>query len=464
MSGISSNMQGGGDVETSSSPSGNSYAQNSPSQLRQYQQQQQQQQQQQLIRRSYEGVNPAGNWTRPDPVARIDETIKRHEKSLQDREKTRREMEQLELRGCSFKPEISRGADKILKKKQQHELEAAGGGGTSAALQNYPPPPPSQAEISARLHSEAKQRSDHQTMLARQVNAARSADLTFTPSIAPKTNLLIKDREGNYKPIHERVADIQRCKTRMLLELQQGFEVDQGKHLTFAPKIDQKSRLLAQKRYESSGIGGAAAAAGGGGGGGEDVAASLDYSTNSLRFSATGGGGIGEVGGGGAMSMSVGDRLLDEGRRAARRMQKLAADYEREQMEEMVLKPVCSSKGGFNSQLAKKSIYVAASFDERQEMYKARVQQQAAARRKEEEDKGESWFKPNIGRSEQIAVAMMEAAAAAAADGGDESTAQAGGGGAGGAVETPEQLSYRLSQKDLVDKVILGIHAHPNTQ
>ena len=80
----------------------------------------------------------------------------------------------------------------------------------SLFIPSYPTDQPNPfVETSRRLHEDAEQRVAQQRWLERQVENARHAQYTFQPAINPGTTAMF-DKGVEHRPIHERIADIQR--------------------------------------------------------------------------------------------------------------------------------------------------------------------------------------------------------------------------------------------------------------
>ena len=80
----------------------------------------------------------------------------------------------------------------------------------SLFIPSYPTDQPNPfVETSRRLHEDAEQRAAQQRWLERQVENARHAQYTFQPAINPGTTAMF-DKGVEHRPIHERIADIQR--------------------------------------------------------------------------------------------------------------------------------------------------------------------------------------------------------------------------------------------------------------
>jgi len=313
-------------------------------------------------------VSKQGADTRSQPNAsgldqinqRMEETVKKHERGLQNRDKLKKHVEDRELANCSFKPQISKNAHKIVQKREKEEQQ----------LPDYGRGPPS-SSASERLYAHAKTRAEQQTWMEQQVESARMAEYTFQPLLNPNTKALFERQEKQYGlehvPIHERVADLQKFKNKRLHDLRAAVEESEEQTLTFAPSIDARSRLLADRNRQA------------------DRTAAM----------------ANDPGRAGGPSMDVADRLLEEGRASDIRKRQLVAKMEREQAEENA--PAAPSAGTKN--LAQRSGFVGASFAQRQALYQEAVEKRAQDRQKADADATAEWFQPQIGKSGEIVAA-----------------------------------------------------------
>ena len=106
-------------------------------------------------------------------------------------------------------------------------------------------------DSSSRLHDEASRRLMQQQWIEKAIDQARRNQYSFRPSINPITDAIVGSGHPDYKPIYKRVADVQRTKTQNFMKLvADRYDEDKEKN-TFAPKIDEKSRQIADKRAES---------------------------------------------------------------------------------------------------------------------------------------------------------------------------------------------------------------------
>ena len=283
---------------------------------------------------------------------RIEATVKQHQVSLQNRDKLRKSIEDMERAACPFKPQISKK------------------GSSQASVT-------STVSATERLYANARTRAEQQEWLEQQVQTVRLAEYTFQPTINPNTKAMFDRQEKQFGlehvPIHERVADLQKYKTKKLHDLRSAVEESESETLTFAPVIDAHSRQLADRGRKAD----------------QDAAEALSEDADNAH------------GHNKATNMDVADRLLEEGRAAEVRKRDLAARIEREQAE--INAPRALSTGSRN--IAQSSEFVSASFAQRQALYQNVLNRKSQERRKIEADATAEWFQPNIGKSEEIVAA-----------------------------------------------------------
>jgi hypothetical protein len=203
----------------------------------------------------------------------------------------RRDQMALELSVCTFQPQLSKGTHAIIaKSKELHSLINEQSRGEQM---NFSDPSCSPLDVSHRLYEEAKSRATQQQWLEKQIQDARVAQYSFQPSINPLAVSVI-----DHQPLFERIAQVQREKKQHLMDLRDAVEEEQKVHLTFVPKIDERSRRLVQRR-ESSASTGLLSSPG------------LTQAKHILGF-----------------HRDPGSRLMEEGRAAIRRKQQLLQDRE----------------------------------------------------------------------------------------------------------------------------------------
>ena len=195
---------------------------------------------------------------------RVEALQRWYKKSRENREKQKKDFQQLEMMNCTFRPQITKMGTRVQSKGQFPVFSAVEylSGGTGYSPKDPPVGQGSQGglggrkgagaavETSMRLHEEAEQRSAQQRWLEKQVEEARLAQFTFQPSINPATVSYMESIE--HRPIHERVGELQKEREDRRRTLKQTHE-DSLVELTFTPQIDARSRRIAEKRLESDG-------------------------------------------------------------------------------------------------------------------------------------------------------------------------------------------------------------------
>lgn len=299
----------------------------------------------------------------PNLTERVKEMHMKYENSMVNREKQKRDLEKLELSQCTFKPQICKGTESIVRNKvnEQETLE-----NERRQVLERQQDSSSVLEKSRRMYEEAEQRSIQQKWLEKKVQEARMSQYTFQPVINPINATIVED----YRPIHERLADIQREKNRRIAELKAESD-DAQVDLTFVPKIDDKSRRIAEKRLSGHYRYGST-----------DRGADDDENPEYLLL----------------QQSDVGTRLIIEGKKAAQRKQRLAQEYEKQ--EALSMEQAKVSKG--TESIAARNPKVGASFDVRQQMHNAKLQRKNEERKIEIEQQMAVLFKPEIGKSEDI--------------------------------------------------------------
>ena len=101
-----------------------------------------------------------------------------------------------------------------------------------------------------RLHHEADERAATREKMKRNLEAEEMSSYPFRPSINPRSHAILN--MNAYKPIHERIEDLQKAKLTVLhkkrLQTQQN-----NPDLTFHPKISKQSKQLVASRRKESG-------------------------------------------------------------------------------------------------------------------------------------------------------------------------------------------------------------------
>jgi hypothetical protein len=435
-----------------------------------------------------------------------------HERKLASRDRMRLELEQAELSFCTFRPALSRGTDAILARKQRQQEDEQ-----RAAVEAYaqargdarlPPPPEAPdgadnttnshenssssscsrvvggsyldrvvaapAGASERLHSLAEQQRRGRQLQQRTEREAEMVDFPFQPNINPDTVAKFIDADS-YKPIYERVGEVQRQRRRQLDRLREQRLREEREQNTFQPAIDPKSAAMAavSRRQITRGIKWDDVDRGIGQGPSAGTTRSLDSPDGPGGGSAAGGTGTETATGDAHLTSAefsryifgvdhVSDRLIWEGRQLTQKMQQLR--QESLQAEEEAMRPAGPSRG--TERLVKSSSALQASFSERAAHHQARVNTRRLERLSSRRHEEGGWFKPTLADrrvNERLLERRRDKENAGDADGANRSSSSSGGGddGAQGqgpravavtVEETPEERAMRLSVDDAVDR------------
>lgn len=160
----------------------------------------------------------------------IDHMITEHAQTLKLREHKKQELERAELAHCTFKPQLARGTESIITNKL-NDLRAAG----VDCEEN---------EVADRLYNFAALKLKQQKELRKEMEAARAKDYPFKPMVKP----YIADDSLEYKPIYDRVAELQKSQTIQRHMLRESYEEAQRAELTFNPNINPHSRVILEKK------------------------------------------------------------------------------------------------------------------------------------------------------------------------------------------------------------------------
>lgn len=304
---------------------------------------------------------------------RLDEMSKEHHQRMRKKEKLRSELEKLELMQCTFQPEITQKSKKLIQRKgKDHQ--------TNTSYDIYKEEEAYKEEnnldsLSERLYQEAAIRKKRNHYLSKYMGELEEWNCTFQPSINNNTDKILQksfqskqqhqqqqqqrvastsphhrakrasslspgrhlsnnknksnqtasdSKPRYYTPIHQRVTELQREKQRHLRELKQSREEEQANVLTFRPSIAKKSKTLAEKKFHKEGY-----------------AYPLTVENSNNKEESEKEGDSGTESGRFLVKSDVAHRLLNEGRKLARRKQELL--YQREQeLAETLEKPVMS--------------------------------------------------------------------------------------------------------------------------
>lgn len=297
---------------------------------------------------------------RRDPNSRMDEIRDQYHNSLINRERRKKEEERLQLLEFTGKPQITRKAEELLKKRESAKGESRLRDDSVSSRLNK--------DVSERLHEDAHARIVTQEYLKKSVDEARRNQFRFQPSLNPNNEAKVSP---DYKPIYERISEVQKEKQYRLHQLKATLE-DQQTDLTFVPKIDANSAKMMRAKSnaaanpEASGV--------------ESAESILNRHKN------------------------FGARLMQEGMLLSKHKQKLIEDQEKREAEMML--PPKVSKG--SEAIASKRQDISVPFDRRREIYDEKSKLNAHRIRQEIDKEGSSWFKPSIlSKSEKLVYKMQ---------------------------------------------------------
>lgn len=183
-------------------------------------------------------------------MERIEELHRTRLVRQQEMLKQKRALDELQLAECTFKPDISKGSRTILHQKAQFEqldsdLRHAGDENVDYDSLNGNVQTNPALHVSERLFREAEIRNAQNKWIKQQVNILRDSQFTYQPMINPSTTA--PSSSGEHRPIHERIADMMKEKKQYMQTLRAAVEEEEV-DLTFKPKIDARSRLIATQR------------------------------------------------------------------------------------------------------------------------------------------------------------------------------------------------------------------------
>ena len=92
-----------------------------------------------------------------------------------------------------------------------------------------------------RLHHEADNKIAVREKAKRALEEAEMSEYSFTPCINPASHQLLQKSNRDHRPIHERVAEIQRKKKEDLQILRMESEQNDP-NCTFTPQVNKSSR------------------------------------------------------------------------------------------------------------------------------------------------------------------------------------------------------------------------------
>ena len=448
-------------------------------------------------------------------TSHIDQQVAARERSIKAREDLKRQVEAMEAKACTFKPRITKMAQQLS--AQQRDIEQnrdlyeplgnmyglphptarplhpsqVGNVDNENPLEfvvqdgqgnyiynkeagdevNYTSSRASVMATSERLYKEGATRQEQQKWLNSKIEMAKAVQYPFSPQLLPSSQQKIEELSNKYGdthvPIHERIGEMQKFKTKRLQDLSAAVEENQRKVLTFAPKIDPKSAEMAARkrqaddRLESMQTHGndnaMLLAQSTAMNPSDNVNIGYDVTTKELAHplnkfnraiqsalvdsdnndasrpannelinsTATR---IAEFDKGGhptvvdRKSIDVATRLTNEGKLMHRKATHRIMQRDMEQAKAHAQKGV--SKG--TAKIAQGSEFVGATFAQRQQMYKDKIHNKQKERLKEAERASQDWFNPSIGKSDDIIAATHPEMV----------------------VETPEERAQRLYKRD----------------
>eukprot|EP01041_Mallomonas_annulata_P005857 gene5857-11827_t len=311
------------------------------------------------------------------PSIRINQLSRTNHELWDKRNKLRQQLAKSEMEDCTFQPRLCPGTKQIAKTKLCKDTE------------QHPYVNANKPSVVDRLYEDAERRAIQQDWKRSQMEAAASLQHSFQPELNPGTAALSASMD--LRPIHERLGNIQRARSERMIELQ-NMKRYRESNITFHPEINDKSRVLAERRevaqQDST----------------SDTANVTGQRSHSTRREPRAEGQENRDLNAGTRALEespcpcpskdVVSRLMEEGEMAKRRKEQLLR--EREQQVQNMMTPVKISTG--TEVIAKKNPMVSASFNDRQAIHSERVRSHSASRRKEEEAVRETWFHPTVCR------------------------------------------------------------------
>lgn len=297
---------------------------------------------------------------KPISLERIQELHEARLKRQQHLLKERRALDELALAECTFKPQICKGSKAILTQKSQFEQLDQECRTVAGRDEEHAQSTPDDMSVSERLYKEAAIRSAQHRWVQQEVEKARQLHYTFQPMLNPR-NAGPGGAAEDRRPIHERIADMQKERRQYLQALKAAVEEEQV-DLTFQPRIDPRSRVIAEQKL--MGYGGNPNLVGQRSGRSRSPSATRPVTAPSSGAAQPGGassgtdapqrhGGPAATGSKAALSgeaeaalvlgfhSDVGARLMDQGKQAARRKQQLLHERENELARTMERAPLC---------------------------------------------------------------------------------------------------------------------------
>lgn len=171
---------------------------------------------------------------------RLEQLSKPRSEVIEDREQKRMQREIEEAKACTFKPKINPPPPGVS--ASARGVYSSGSGSDSEEKKSVP--------VEERLHREAARRVEERQRAQREREEQEIQAYPFRPSINPDTTAIVD--MSQYKPIHERIGELQRVKNESLQRLRLDAERS-NRDLTFQPRISEESDRLAQARMIETG-------------------------------------------------------------------------------------------------------------------------------------------------------------------------------------------------------------------
>lgn len=285
---------------------------------------------------------------------RIAELAQDRRAVMERRQAEKARLEEEELKQYAFKPTGVNGS--------------AGSDGAGGAARRGSAEP-----VGERLQKVGKLRQQRREADARLAQQAEEESFPFRPSINPDSELILEHSDGRYKPIHERIGDLQRAKHQNLHRLRMQHE-EENDDLTFQPRINRRSSSMAPSAasHSTSGRGGSM-------------------------------GGQGQQTGRKSLS-NVTDRLALQATERERRMQQRIRQHEQEEAEKHSFAPRISET---SAKLVADNPIMYGSFLERQQRFEREKKRREALRGDLDANGAakDCTFRPDIGNADDVLLA-----------------------------------------------------------
>lgn len=241
---------------------------------------------------------------------RIQQLHDMYEKQQRERERLRHEFDKMHMLECTFRPDLRRTASTSPSRRDRSSVSHSSRQRQDTSNES------SWSETATRLHDQAAERTRRLHYLTEQIAEEKMAEYTFQPTLNPHQG---KFRKVDERPIHQRLEDLQKQRQKHLRDLRESFEQEQSIQFTFQPRIDEKSRVMAQDKLFR------------------------DVSTSVVQQKSGELSGVEEAYRVLDRDQDVGVRLLEESRRLQRKKQQLL--FERENELALQMQPAVMSKG-----------------------------------------------------------------------------------------------------------------------